>query len=439
MRRSILSPFVVLFVLEVPSVLLVDYVLAASRGRAGEETTKKSTENLIADLASDRGEIRDAATRALLVREEAILALRKALPKARLSKDLDLRRRVEDILQALERYRAVDALSKAKAFAKAGRAVEVADRLAIAAKYEVNAYEGWESLTQLAAQAIAPTRRYVFPGSTLAWHQPSPVGEFRRYLERFNPKEIAKAKIDIDEEKALLEFPRDPKMRAAYDLITQNGDTVLLRGEEVSLTGALVGLRNGMIAASGDVHVSKAMDSVIVAGGDVKKVKRMTDCLLICDGDVELLYGWQVSGSIIVARGKVTCKNGEFKDCLVRTGHTLLLPTGVEIDLKAGKPDPLAFVKSFELTDVGLAAEDLPPHAKSDVEGVRLKKVRKESLFSAGLRADDVITAIEEKKTPTTEIFRRILRRKLAEGGPILTFTVRRAGKTLDVPLPVKD
>jgi S1-C subfamily serine protease len=55
------------------------------------------------------------------------------------------------------------------------------------------------------------------------------------------------------------------------------------------------------------------------------------------------------------------------------------------------------------------------------------------------LRPGDVITAIDEKKTPTIEIFRRVLRRTLAEGGPLITFTVQRAGKTLEVTLPVKD
>ncbi len=364
---------------------------------------------------------------------EAIPALRKA----RQSADLKVQRLVEEILQAVEGYRAADALIKVKALGNSGRAVEVADRLAIAAKYGINGDEGWESLTQLAAQAIAPTDRYFALGSVLAWHRLSPVGEFRRYRERFNPKEVAKSKIELDAGTGWSD--PDPKKRSAHLLITQNGDRLLLRGEEVTLTGVLVGLRNGMIAASGDVRVSKAMNSFIVAGGDVKKVERMTDCILICDGDVELLYGSRLSGSIIVARGKVTCKNGEIKGCLVRTGHTLVCPNGVKIDRKDVTPDPLGFVKFFELTDVGLAAEDLLRREKNDAAGVRLKSVRKDSPFATGLRAGDVITAIEEKKTPTTENFRRILRRNLAKGGPLITFTVRRAGKTIEVPIPVKD
>lgn len=167
----------------------------------------------------------------------------------------------------------------------------------------------------------------------------------------------------------------------------------------------------------------------------------MKNSILICDGDVDLSDGIEVSHSIIVARGKVTYNKDKIRlwNCLIRSGHTLRLPDGKTIDVKDGKSDPLDFVKFFELADVGLATEDLPLRDKSAAEGVRLKEVRKGSPFAAGLRAGDVITAVEDKETPTTEIFRRVLRRKLAEGGPILTITVRRAGKTLDVSIPVKD
>jgi len=168
-------------------------------------------------------------------------------------------------------------------------------------------------------------------------------------------------------------------------------------------------------------------------------VERLTNCFLICDGQVELLNGWEVRDSIVVARGKVTWRQGKLSDCLVRSNHSLLLPDGKRIDLKDGVPDPLAFVKFFELADVEIAVEDVPSREKSDASGVRLKDLRRESVFTAGLRTGDVITAIEEQKTPTTDMFRRVLRRKLAQGGPSLTFTVLRAEKTLEVLIPIKD
>jgi S1-C subfamily serine protease len=96
-------------------------------------------------------------------------------------------------------------------------------------------------------------------------------------------------------------------------------------------------------------------------------------------------------------------------------------------------------VKFFEPADVGLTVEDLPRQDKANTEGVLLKDVRKDSPFASHLRNRDVITDIEDKKTPTTAIFRRVLRRKLAEGGPSFTLTLRRSGKSVEVTVPVKD
>jgi membrane-associated protease RseP (regulator of RpoE activity) len=195
---------------------------------------------------------------------------------------------------------------------------------------------------------------------------------------------------------------------------------------------------NGMIAASGDVQISWTRHSFIVAGGDIKKVVDLDGSIIICDGDVEL-RNMPSSTSLIVARGKVTCVHGPLRNGLIRSGHTLHLYDGKTIDLtKNGAGDPFAFVKFFELADLGITAEDLPPHEKSDALGVLLKEVRKDSPFANGLRPGDRIIALEEKKTTTTEIFRRILRRKLAEDEPTITFTVRHSGRTLDVPIPMK-
>lgn len=115
------------------------------------------------------------------------------------------------------------------------------------------------------------------------------------------------------------------------------------------------------------------------------------------------------------------------------------MPHETVIDFKDGTPDPLAFVKFFELADVGLTAEDLPRREKLNAKGTRLKAVRKESPFAHKLLPGDVVTGIDEKRVTTRETFRKLLRRKLAEGGPLLTFTVRRSGRKLQVPIAIKD
>lgn len=263
MRRSILARFFLPFLLGILPCLLVNFILTASRGDATEGTSGKTIDKFIADLRSDRYETREAATRALKERVEAIPALRKA----RQSVDPEVRRRTADILSALERKRATRSLAQAKALGKAGRAVEVADRLGLAVKYGVAGEEGWESLTQFADQLITRGERPMLAGWKDYCRWQLPVGDFRRFAKQFHPKEIAERIIEIDTGEEL--DPRDEKKQAVINFIRNNHGRFLLRGEEVSLTGTspLSRLAHSMIASSGDVQISKAICSVIVAGG----------------------------------------------------------------------------------------------------------------------------------------------------------------------------
>jgi S1-C subfamily serine protease len=72
-------------------------------------------------------------------------------------------------------------------------------------------------------------------------------------------------------------------------------------------------------------------------------------------------------------------------------------------------------------------------------DGICIKEVRKGTPFSSALQAEDVVTAIDGTKAASQEVFRRLLRKRLAQGGPRLTFTVRRGEKTAEVAVPVKD
>jgi hypothetical protein len=382
----------------------------AATGSAG-----RTIDDLIADLSSDQYEAREAATRALKERVDAI----PALQKSRRSFDLEVRRRVAEILVELERKCAVHGLRKAKAFGKAGRAVEVADLLSFAVNCKASADEGWESLTRFADQARANSLPLFSPYNTEFKFPAFPAGEFRRYVNRVHPTERAIKNFDIVVEKA------------GHPLLKGTRNRLLLRGESVSIRGfhGESELTVSIIAASGNVKIMVANCCLIIAGGDVNA--SLDSSILVCDGDVNC--GGE--NSIIIARGNIA---GKYKNCVIRSRGSLQFPNGKTIDLKNGVPDPFAFVKFFELSDVGLSAEDALPRDKSDVKGVRLKEVRKHSPFASQLRGEDVIIALEDKRTPTTELFRRLLRRKLAEGEPSLTFTVRRAGKTLDVPIPMK-
>jgi hypothetical protein len=397
-----------------------------------EGASQRKIERLIEDLGSDRFEIREAATHTLREMDEATCALYKA----RRSPDPEVRQRVEGILLALERKRALRGLARAKALGKAGRAVEAADRLAKWGKWDATG-AGWESLTQFADRAIVNTARYFPPVGSFRQNPNFPAGEFRRFANLVHPKDISERKIDIDIGD---EPPRNQKEREGRLLIKETGGRLLLRGEEVSLRGRIIpfGLSTGIVAASGDVQLMSAFDSVIVTGGDVKNITLLRRCILVCDGDVELLEP-PTANSLIIARGKVTCLRGKLTKCMVRSGRSLRFLDGKTIDLKDDTPDPLAFVKFFELSDVGLTVSDRDQKEEPIQDGVLLKDVGKDSPFASGLRAGDMVTALDETKIASREVFRRHLRRKLGGGGPILTFTVRRSGKSLEVPIPIKD
>jgi S1-C subfamily serine protease len=72
-------------------------------------------------------------------------------------------------------------------------------------------------------------------------------------------------------------------------------------------------------------------------------------------------------------------------------------------------------------------------------DGVCIKEVRQGTMFSPALQAGDVVTAVDGTKAASQEVLRKLLRKQLARGGPRITFTVRRAGQTSTVSIPVKD
>ena len=295
--------------------------------------------------------------------EEAI----PALCKARKSGDPEVRRRAVECLRALARKAAPRGLARAKLLGKAGRIVEAADRVAYWGILDSGG-EGWEILTQFAEKVNVSTARH-FPSGGLWRSSNCPKGDFHRYAANAHPREIAAPMIDLDAgggEPILKDRTRD-----ARNIITYSNGMLLLRGRNICLTkkdNMGIGLiHDGIVAASGDVQVEVRRNrSLIIAGGNVK-VTGLRESIIICDGDVELTGPG--NNDIIIARGKVTCiqeknrrnsiRSGSCK-CLIRSGSCLELPGGKTIDLKDGTPDPLAFVKFFELADVGLAAEDLP-------------------------------------------------------------------------------
>jgi hypothetical protein len=287
------------------------------------------------------------------------------------------------------------------------------DRLVRWAKWDTEG-KGWSDLIRLTDKVIdlsAPDfRPFSFRES-----QTFPVGHRRLYAKEDRPKEVFGREVIVGPEGARL-----------------------VRGERITYgTNIEERLGSGIVAASKEARILTSMGSIIIAGGNLKIRYRLHTSIVICDGDVELTGS--VGYSIIIARGKVIRTRGSFTHCMVRSERSLRFPEGKTIEIKEGTPDPLAFVKFFELSDVGLIVSDREQREEPALDGVRLKDVRKGSPFASGLRAGDIVTALDETKVASIEDFRRQLRRKLAQGGPTINFTLQRSKETLKLSFPVKD
>lgn len=420
MKRSLSDQRVWLLQLMVlPSLLLMSPWPFLLRGDAADVSSQKQIERWIEDLGSDQFAVRELATRALKERQDAVPALNKALT----SPDLELRRRAIRILRALKAKHARRILAQAYALGKGGRIVEAVDRIVYWREWDTD-NKGWDTLTRFASKLLGHANNFQ-PGEWNSWKTPGlPAGDFRRYYEAKMPNSK----------------PNHPKEFSGRKIVNPHAHRLIARGEQVIIErgkGDLPITAYSIIAASEDVRTGIVDVSLIIAGGDIKTDGAIEDSILVCDGNVDLQQ--PPLGGLIVARGKVTCRNRKLIGCVIRAENYYQFRDGKRIIIKDGTPDPVGFVKFFEFADVGLSASDRDQKEASLRDGVRLKDVRKDSPFASGLRSGDVVTALDETKTISPEVFRKILRRKLGGIAPVLTFTVRRAGKKLDVPIALKD
>lgn len=437
MRRSSLARIAPLLLLGIlPCWLLASFPTGPS-GDAAEASSKKKIEQWIEDLGSDRFEAREKATHGLIDLEIEPLALRQALK----SSDAEVRRRVTLILETHVQKRARRGLAKAQVLAREGRIDEMIERL-VYWKDRDPEDEGSKAVAELAARLIEWEHRTFGKTRLLSKDFPIPIVGHPVH-NPITPKELAEM------------WTRSTHLR---------GNEISLSKREVTHFNAVV------IIASEDVRVPGVYCGVIVAEGNIRMQYGPRDSVIICDGDFEARG---LAGCLVIAHGKVTC-HGNVAGCTIlsestvefsksvtaqqtaiRSASTIEFSKGATIQnttiLNGETPK---VVKFFDPATVGLTVWQLyqgdrpRPDGSQIVDdngrpllggGIWIKEVRKGTPFAAGLRAGDIVTAIDKAKTPSKEIFRKVLRRKLAEGGPTITFTVRRAKETLDVSIPIKD
>jgi len=379
------------------------------RGVAAEGSSDREIEQLIVDLGSDRFERREAAMRALTELEDEPPALWKALQ----SFDVEVRRRATWIHEAHAKKRAPRGLARSQALAREGRVDEMAERLVVWKDLDKGG-EGWKALTELGIRLNEREERMF--GKT----------HFLDIMKREmgNKLSVRRDSLGLTE---LAEVWQTHRTRLRENEIILKPRTPL---PNYLPEGALV-------FASENVCVPTIRQGVIIAGGNVQ-IGSVEQSVIICDGDLEV---GTLLDSLVIAHGNITCFPSVTRSVVLGEGLSIRLLNGAGIydsTLINRRPNPL--VKFFDPKDVGIIVSPrLAPQGHIVHDGIRVYEVRKGTPFADGLQTKDVVTAVGGTKTLSMETFRKVLRRKLAEGGPTLIFTVQRSGKTMDVPIPVRD
>ena len=91
----------------------------------------------------------------------------------------------------------------------------------------------------------------------------------------------------------------------------------------------------------------------------------------------------------------------------------------------------LGIIKFFEPKSVGI-------EVGAGTDGVQVRHLRKETPFAKVLSVGDVVTVIDRARTPSPEVFRRVLRKALANVGSDMAVSIRRDGVTRDVKIPIE-
>jgi hypothetical protein len=367
---------------------------------AKEPAVEQEIDALIAQLGSDRFEVREAVTRRLAERDDAIPALRRALK----SPDAEVVRRAGKILDALTRREEKRALAAFADLAKGGAVDRAVEKFVRRDRWEDEA-AGWQVLADL-EDKLADLERKAYGKSE--W----PHGDRRR---KFNPSNLTRLADAAG-------LPSPGTGRGAPHLWEMHA---VLRAEEIQK-----GLLNDfLIALSGGAAIpSELFNSSIFACGSITS-SGVSDSLFVCDGDITLTGS--IRRSLVIARGTISCEGRVDSSRLISCGEVRLKYPKIVTDSKIVEKEskPLGFVKFFDTADVGITVET------AEV-GARVKSAEKGKPFAAsGVRANDLITEVNGQAVKDAESFRRLLRAGLAVDGETV-LKVRRDKQVSEVRVP---
>ncbi len=377
---------------------------SASLARGDEAAPpEKDAARLVRDLGSADFKVREVATRRLLEYERPPPALRAALQ----SSDAEVARRASRIIDEITRREEKTALGNLTDLARRGEIDRLIEFLVRRPKWS-DEEACWQVVAELNGKLLdLEKEKYRLPKTRA---DGSPVGDFRAYARFRRPRLVAARRADLTDVRV---------------------GCFVARAEHIAAKNVFFGL----LVSSRDTRVFFSNHSIILAGGPVE-VFTMTGPILVCDGEVNC---HDINGSLLLARGDVRIA-GSANDCrIITAGSVQFLPNKVldgkvprreNVEIREHEPNPLGFVRWFDPGRVGVTVE---PAAG----GVRVKAAGK-SFAAAGLRAGDLLTAIDGEAVKSPDDFRLLLRARLSDGGK-MALAVRRAGKELTIPVRCKD
>jgi hypothetical protein len=372
--------------------------------RAGAQAdllTGTEIDKLIAQLGSDPFEVREAATQKLKQHEEAIPALQQALK----SSDGEVARRAAVILDFFALQEKKRAFAKLAALGKAGRVDQAVEKLVRRKEWD-DEDACWQVLAELAGR-LTDLEQKQFGKVSLQPAAEVPARDFRRYRENMRPHFRAGSHLS----------PRD-LMDTRFVV-----RAVQLQTDVHKIASLL---------AAASRAKTPILDRSVLFAGDSVEVANVDNSLIVCDGEVTA-QGC-ITNSLIIARGDIHCFDLVENSRIITAGSLRLdgfgKLTGTKVKEKEAKP--LDFVTFFDPAQVGIKVE------KAD-SGLRVKEAAKDKLFArAGLRADDLVVAVDGDTVKDPEVFRRLLRAKLAVDGE-MALKVRRGEQTLELHVLCKD
>ncbi len=380
-------------------------VTSSSRKSLGGEPTGREREidEWITQLGSDRFEVREAAMRHLRARSDAIAALRRA----RKSDDAEVARRAGDLLDFFERKDKERAFARLADLAKSGAVDQVAEILVRREKWDDQA-ACWQVIADLAGRLTDIERRTYGTASLRTSPPIEGADEFRRVVLSSGLRLAGARRTEPELWKGRM----------------------VLRAEDIARAYNVS--RGSFIVLSGSVEVGTLKKAVILAGGSVKVADFTFDSLIVCDGD--FTSGTSLANSLVIARGTISCFGSVGNSRLISCADVKFKRAQDVVNTKVVEKEakPLGFITFFDPADVGVKVE------KAD-GGARVKEAAQGRRFAAaGVRADDLITAIDGDAVKDSESFRRLLRARLAVDADMV-LKVRRGEQAIQVRVPGKE